>query len=130
MHRYACPTRLHVPPVLFVDLVHRGEILHCRKEDVDFYYVLYTAAGCGQHGGQVLDDLVLEIVRTEIKRGLKAGDAVRWGQGGALQYGRPRRRRPSCLSWGLRLLGRSSRPCRLLLWLERGHLGGRRELCP
>lgn len=53
--------RLILPPILRVNLIHRGEILHIRDENIDFYDIFNRCSGFGENGGQVLDTLMLRI---------------------------------------------------------------------
>lgn len=54
------PARLDIAPVLRINFVHCGKVVHVGEKNVHFYNVLNGCAGRLEHNSQVLDDFVLE----------------------------------------------------------------------
>lgn len=46
-------------PILLVNLVHFGKILHIINEDIDLDGIFKTCSGFFEHGGEVFDALML-----------------------------------------------------------------------
>jgi hypothetical protein len=58
------PARLHITPVLHVDRVHLGEVIHVGQEDIDLDDLVDIGTGFLENVAQVLDALVLFGTRT------------------------------------------------------------------